>query len=242
MCTATNVYLAPFTYLPWKLVHYPKTVKYQYWLMKYVPKPPAIPLEEALKRVTPLKQYSISPSRYSLPSFHENVFVRLLAAKPKMDVLTKRIYPSTLLYKVGVSKSENSAPELKVMSPRSTFIGPRVWTTSDPRTDCFPRPALGKLLGDLSKTEKKSALNQKYEPLEVLLKDIADLHEIYKSSDPATSSLACTTHSRINGTPFFDITSHERLQELNLPDKIYANSAGLHLAGAIYKYIYVHTY
>lgn len=210
--------------------------------MKYVPRPPAIPLEEALKSVTPLKPYNASPSPYSLPGFHENVFVRLLAAKPKMDVLTKRIYPSTLLNKVGVPKNENSVSVLRVMSPRKTFVGPRIWTTADPRAHGFPKPALGKLLGDLSKSEKKLALNEKYEPLEVLLRDIAELLDTYISSDKEGIPLACTTQLKTDGTPFFDISLCEGLKELEIPDRIHANSAGLHLAGAIYKYIFINTY
>lgn len=103
-----------------------------------MPKPPQIGYEEAKSVWKPpyhRKRYPQPPEpskcapthAASNPALETNLFVRILAAKPKMDLSTRNILPSPLLTKVGVTESIQIGP---VPQSNNRLLGPRAYLSA----------------------------------------------------------------------------------------------------------------
>lgn len=199
-------------------------------------------LSDILNIVAPFQPSTAKPSEHSLPRFHDNPYVRFLAAKPKMDALTRRIYPSTMLTKIGVTSNR----ELGVMSVIKFFNGSRVWVSSSPAITKVPPEIRGKFA-----TNQPWIAQLKEEPSygakSVLLQDIRlNLLKYRERKESTGRPIICKIgfDSNLKSTgadlvPLYDISGHPELLELEMPDQIESVTSGLHLAGNLFKYLYI---
>lgn len=199
-------------------------------------------LTELLNSVAPRMPNSAGPSEHSLPKFHDNPFVRMLAAKPKMDSITRRVYPSTLLTKIGV----NSNREFGVMSPIKSFDGSRVWISSSPTIAKIPREVRGKFAARQPWIAKLKE-EPNYGMVSVLLQDIrSNMLKYRERTERSDREIICKIKSdsslqsvHDNSALLLDISNYPELLELGLPDQVESGISGLHLAGNIFKYLYI---
>lgn len=212
--------------------------------MKYRVSTPSVSLEDAIRGLVPTKRGTNLPSEHSLPNFHNNFLVRMLAAKPKMDILTRRHYPSTILNKVGITEKKCIGP----VSRDAKIRGPRVWISASPTVTTTPiaSPALIR-----RRVLPSPRINSEaYDPRSVLLHDIKTKLQRYLSATPENSSgepvLICTVSTtspkKTSSIPInVNIADMPDLIELDLPREIDNRKGGLHLAGDIYKYVYIYS-
>lgn len=220
--------------------------------MPYIPKKPTVTLEQLIE--THGKLYSNSPNKYSLPGFHNNFYVRMLASHPKQEMYTGRCYPSAMLAKVGIT-GENRIGPIKI---GNTSVGKRVYISPYSKDTSVLKnikryfihadPVYNSYTYNCEPTDVKNCLldtirdnlqhYNSYTPPEpkppvvcyIISSDDQLKADGTKSTQEKDDNLSATTST-------FDVRQTE-LATMELPYEIIGTRDGLYLAGNIYKFLY----
>lgn len=203
--------------------------------MVYKPSKPGVTLAELLA-TRAVEPYTHEPNKHSLPHFHSNFFVRILASRPKQDLLTQRIYPSFLLTKLGVQDASTIGP----LPLGSTNRGKRVHISSFPNNARFSKRIRG-FFAQKDGQYGRFAYHCDAAAVEAwLLTEIRRLLAQYEAGEEPVVCVFSDSTTREHAPHVYCMDlSGTKLESLGIPGKIHASMTGLHLAGFIYKYLYL---
>lgn len=197
----------------------------------YVPKPPEISFQQGMRmskrprRI--VAQKKPFEATFEPEKLESNFFARLLAARPKMDLTTHLVFPSTLFTKLGFEDGK-----LTAISPSFRGYGPRCYVSAN--TTDLNYGIKGELIKDRVEFKDLPVTDEfAKDLLDVTTEDLRTLLEKYRPSGSPILAL----NADVEGVPRIDFT----FEGFDLPETISPgpDGSGVRLAGMLYKLWYI---